>query len=350
MKKPSYLRIPEWADMDVHGWANGEQGRNIRRSNGTKKNDDEEMEKLEKNVLKASDEIMQLQKDIGIDIITDGEMRRNNYIYPFCETLNGFNFQMKKEKVARNGKWKGIFPCVVSEISLKSESERADMSKEWEIAQGMIDIPVKYTIPGPLTISDTVYNDFYEDEEEFLAKLAVAVNQTILQLVAKGCKYIQVDEPVLARYPKKIAKAIKNVERCFEGVPNDVTKIVHVCCGYPVYLDQKDYEKADLDAYLQIADALNESIIDQISLEDAHRRNGPELFKRLHKKTIILGVICVCSSRVESVDEIREHIRDVLQYLPRNQVMPAPDCGLIMLPDDIMKQKMKNLVEAARTA
>jgi len=350
MKKPSYLNIPCWAEKDVFGW--GKENPEHATQNGDMKQKQQkeilEKEMLEKQVMQATGEVMDFQSQVGIDIITDGEMRRNNYIYPFCRTLYGFDFEKQKEKTCRNGKWTGNLPCVVSEVSLKPESERSDLAKEWQIAQDISDVPVKYTIPGPLTIADSVANCFYDNEDDFTAKLASMINHTILSLVKRGCKYIQVDEPVLARYPKKAAAAIPNVEACFKDVPNDVTKIVHICCGYPMHLDQKDYEKAEQNAYLEIADCLNNSIIDQVSLEDAHRRNQKELFHKLHKKTIILGVVDVSSSRVESVDEIRQHIKDVLEYVPRDKLVIAPDCGLVLLPDDVMKTKLKNMVAAAK--
>jgi len=352
MKKPKYLNIPSWAENDVYGWGkknpnlvvNGDCG-----EEETKRREQLEKEQLEKQILQATKEVLNFQTDVGLSVITDGEMRRNNYIYPFCKTLNGFDFENQKEKTCRNGKWTGNLPRVVGEVSLKKESERADLSREWRIAQDLSSVPVKYTIPGPLTIADSVANCFYETDEEFTAKLAPLINHTILQLVAQGCTYIQVDEPVLARYPHKAEAAIKNVETVLKGVPDHVTTVVHVCCGYPQYLDQKDYEKAELSAYLEIADFLNNSSIDQVSLEDAHRRNSGQLFEKLNKKTVIVGCVDVSSSRVESVEEIVRHIKDVLQYVPREQLVVAPDCGLIMLPDDVMREKLKNMVAAANS-
>jgi len=294
--------------------------------------------------------VIGFQSDVGISVITDGEMRRNNYIYPFCKTLTGFDFENQKEKTCRNGKWTGNLPRVVGDVALKPEAERVDQSQEWRIAQDIAgDVPVKFTIPGPLTIADSVANCYYPTDEEFTAALAPLINHTIMNLVKQGCKYIQVDEPVLARYPHKAKDAIKNVEVCLKGVPEDVTTIVHVCCGYPQYLNQEDYEKAELTAYLEIAEHLNNSTIQQVTLEDAHRRNTQMLWKKLNKKTIILGCVDVARSRVESVEEIAEHIKEVLKYHPREKLIVAPDCGLIMLPEDIMKQKLKNMVQAAKS-
>jgi len=350
MKKPSYLKIPSWSENTEFGWGkkNPALAANGAVTNATKRQEELEKELLEKQIIQATEEVIAFQSEIGVDVVTDGEMRRNNYIYPFLNTLTGFDFENQQERTVRNGKWTGNLPRVVGEVSLKPESERADMSVEWRLAQDVSDVPVKYTIPGPLTIADSVANCFYKTDAEFTSALAPLINHTILTLVKQGCKYIQVDEPVLARYPHKAEAAIKNVEVCLQGVPEDVTTIVHVCCGYPQYLDQEDYEKAELSAYLDIAKYLNESSIQQVSLEDAHRRNTHRLFEKLDKKTVILGCIDVARSRVESVEEIQKHIEDVLQYVPRERLVVAPDCGLIMLPDDVMRQKMKNMTAAAR--
>lgn len=341
MKKPKFLTIPTWANRDG--------SENLDHVTQLKKIEKETSKDLMEGLIeKATCEVLHTQRDLGIDVVTDGEMGRNNYIYPFCRNLNGFDFDKLKEKTCRNGKWTGVLPCVVSEISLKPASERSDPKDEWKFAQDNSDVPVKYTLPGPLSIADTVNNCFYENDDIFCEKLATMVNWAVLDLAKQGCKYIQIDEPVLARYPHKVESTIKNLETCFKGLPKDVKRVVHICCGYPQYLDQQDYEKAEQNAYLQIAEAIDQSSIDQVSLEDAHRRNPKELFEKFKNTTIILGVVDVARSRIESVEEICEHINEVLKYFPRERLMIAPDCGLIYLPDEVMKAKMNNMVAAVK--
>ncbi|XP_057304905.1 5-methyltetrahydropteroyltriglutamate--homocysteine methyltransferase-like [Hydractinia symbiolongicarpus] len=342
MPKPDYLKIPCWI-------SNGKENPNyIANYNDVKKQFTSEQ--LQDQVEKAIRETINFQSSIGISVGTDGEMGRNQYVYSFCRNLNGFDFDNLKEKICRNNSWVGNLPQIISKLSLKPENERSDPQEEWRMAQNMSSIPIKYTIPGPLTIADTTANEFYEDEEELSSDLVNCINHAVLGLAKEGCKYIQIDEPVLVRYPEKALKfAIKSLQKCFDGVPDDVTKIVHMCCGYPVYLDQTDYQKADQDAYMKVADALDQIGLDMISLEDAHRRNSMELFKKFKNTTIILGVIDVVKSRVETVDEIKNHIKEVLDYIPLTRLVIAPDCGLIFLPQDILEKKLKNMVEAAKS-
>jgi len=306
-------------------------------------------EELERQVLRATKETIELQEQLGYDVITDGEMRRDKYIYGFCRTLDGFDFENSEEKLCRNGAWVGRLPRVVSEVQVK-EVQKGDTSpaKEWKIAQSMATVPVKFTLPGPMTIADTVVNKYYESDRQLSGKMVSCINKAVLDLVNNGCKYIQIDEPVLVRYPDRaIDYGIDDLEKCFEGVPDDVTKIVHMCCGYPEYLDQEDYQKAEQDAYMKVAEKLDSTKIDQVSIEDAHRRNDLKLFEKFKTTKVILGVIDVVRSRVETVDEIKQHARDVMKVLPRERLILAPDCGLIFLPDDIMKEKLKNMRKAA---
>ncbi|MCK5275136.1 MAG: 5-methyltetrahydropteroyltriglutamate--homocysteine methyltransferase, partial [Alphaproteobacteria bacterium] len=159
---------------------------------------------------------------------------------------------------------------------------------------------------------------------------------------------IQIDEPVFARKPEQaLAYGFENLERCFHGAPDAVTRTVHMCCGYPDKLDNPDYPKADRDAYLQIADAIEASAIQAISLEDAHRHNDLSLLERFKTTTVIFGAVAVAKSRVESVDEIRDRLRQALDHIDADQLMAAPDCGLGLLGRDLAMAKLKNLCTAA---
>ena len=155
-----------------------------------------------------------------------------------------------------------------------------------------------------MKITDTIANTFYKSDEEMGYDLAIAINTEIKRLVDKGCKYIQVDEPLFARKPENaLAFGIKNLEKCFEGVnQNDVEKITHICCGYPDKLDAIDYPKAPLDSYKKIAKALDASTIDSVSIEDAHRYNDLTLLKDFEHTKIIFGVIKIASSKIETVE------------------------------------------------
>ncbi|XP_065052240.1 5-methyltetrahydropteroyltriglutamate--homocysteine methyltransferase-like [Rhopilema esculentum] len=336
--KPEYLGIPCWVKNGKEVINFVEEYNKALSSQGA--------EDIENQLQAATQDIIALQRRVGLDLLTDGELRREKYIHTFCRSLNGFDFQKTKKKICRNGAWEGLLPTIVSKVSHKEEP--GFMAKEWKWSQNMSERPIKVTIPGPMTIMDTFCDDFYNNDEELLNDLAKCINIELKLLAEAGCKEIQVDEPVLMRYPMQgLEYGIKYLSACITDVPKEVFKTVHACCGYPQYLDQTDYEKADKGAYLKLAPSLDNSGFDALSIEDTHRRNDPELFKAFKKMKIVLGVIDVVKSRLETVEEIRKHISDVLEYLPRERLIIAPDCGLIFLPINLVENKLANMVKAA---
>ena len=142
---------------------------------------------------------------------------------------------------------------------------------------------------------------------------------------------------------------VEHLVQCFDGVPEHVTRLVHICCGYPSFLDEQDYHKADPQAYFDLADALDAAPIDQVSIEDAHRPNDLSLLERFSRTTVILGVIAVARSRVETVDEIQSRLLSALNHIDRNRLIAAPDCGLGLLGRDLAVQKLSNLCTAAHS-
>ncbi len=296
---------------------------------------------------RAIKEAVQEQVALGINIPSDGEIPRANYIDYHCRHLNGIDFSVLTKKVMREGAWIAHVPTITGPIS----AQQPFLTHDYHIAQQATSNPIKMTIPGPLTIMDSIADRYYFDEEKLGIALATSINKEVKALVDAGCKWIQVDEPLFARYPEKALQfGIQLLERCFDGVPDDVTTVVHICCGYPLYLDQENYMKADPQSYGKLAQALDKSIrIKALSIEDAHRRNNTELFSLFKHKIIILGVIDVSRSRVESIDEITEHIQNVLRYIPVERLMIAPDCGLTMLPRNIAQEKVKNMCAAVRS-
>ena len=165
-----------------------------------------------------------------------------------------------------------------------------------------------------------------------------------------GCKHIQIDEPLFARKPKEaLDYGLDNIERCWHGVPDGVTKVMHMCCGYPNHLDQEDYVKADPQAYFDLARAVDETVVDAASIEDAHRHNNLELLDLFSRTTVIFGVIAIARSRVETLEEVRERLRAALQHLPPERLLAAPDCGLGHLGRDLAMQKLKVLSAAAKS-
>jgi 5-methyltetrahydropteroyltriglutamate--homocysteine methyltransferase len=218
------------------------------------------------------------------------------------------------------------------------------------VAQGFSPRQVKITVPGPVTITDTVANRHYADDRSLAFDLAAALNFEIRALAAAGCEYIQVDEPLFARkVDAALDYGIECLERCFDGVPDHVTRVVHICCGYPNHLDDRDYHKADPESYFRLAHALDGAAIHQVSIEDAHRHNDLTLLDEFRDKTVVFGVVAVAKSRVEAVEEVAMRLTEALDHIDRSRLVAAPDCGLGLLGQRLARAKLAVLCEAARS-
>ena len=294
---------------------------------------------------RATAEVVRAQVDAGIDIPTDGEIRRENYIHYQCRHFGGIEFEILTP-VRMRGTTESLLPTITGPITPGG----SPLPRDFEVAQEATDRPVKITLPGPMTIIDSTADAFYGDDRALGNDLAVALNTQILELAAAGCLWIQVDEPVMARRPDAaLAWGIKTLARCFEGVPPHVTRVAHACCGYPNHLDQEDYVKAPLSSYLDLAAALDDAPIDAVSLEDAHRHNDlDDLLPRFTKTTVIFGAIAIATSRIEPVDEIRARLEAAAERSPAG-IIAAPDCGLGYLGHDLAITKLRNLTEAAHS-
>jgi 5-methyltetrahydropteroyltriglutamate--homocysteine methyltransferase len=337
--KPKYLKITDWF--------NAQGGTDT--ANPTKYYNQEvnQMgEKAEELFVQAAKEVIEDQIDSGIDIITDGEVRRENYIHYHCRHIDGVDFNKLTEKVARTGNYKCWLPTIVSKV----RAQDSFLVHDWEQSQKFSSKPVKITLPGPMTIADTIANTFYTSKDKMGFDLAEVINVEIKRLQKAGCKYIQVDEPLFARKPEDaINFGINNLAKCFEGIKNgEVEKITHICCGYPDKLDSIDYPKAPLNSYHKIADQLNQSVINTVSLEDAHRYNDLSLLEKFPDTKIIFGVVKIASSDEETIDEIQSRVNAATKFIKKEQLIAAPDCGLGHLPRDLAKRKLKIMVDAVK--
>ena len=224
----------------------------------------------------------------------------------------------------------------------------AFLAEDWKLAQSYTNRPVKITMPGPMTVTDTNANVYYASDKELGADIADALNKEVLTLADAGCIHIQVDEPVFARKPQNALDfGVENLERVFHGAPDHVVRTMHMCCGYPDRLDRLDYPKADPKAYFQIIEAVDQSSIQVVSIEDAHRHNDLSLLDRIQNTTVILGVVAIALSRVESVEEIVDRLKTALDHIDSDRLIAAPDCGLGLLGRDLTRAKLKNMCEAA---
>ncbi len=337
--KPDYVPVQDWFQIEE-----GQVSASATRAYDPRLvNPDAEAEALFR---RAAGEAIADQVACGIDIVTDGEVRRENYVHYHCRHLEGIDFEDLTRTVARGGAYEAELPTVRGPVMARPGSF---LTHDFAVAQEQSERPVKMTLPGPMTISDTTADGYYGDPAKLGADLARALNQEIRALENAGCRYIQVDEPVFARKPAEtLAFGIDNLNRCFEGVGQEAHRIVHICCGYPRWLDDESYQKADPNAYFEIADALEASCVDQVSLEDAHRHNDLALLDRFRNTAVIFGAIAIARSAVEPADAIAQRLEEALQHIEAERLIVAPDCGLGFLTRELAMQKLTNMCQAAK--
>ena len=334
--KPEYVPIPDWFQEET----------TVAKDPTRALDDCRACHDLEvKDLLdRGTQEVVLEQVRLGIDIPSDGEVRRENYIHYHCRNLAGIDFSSLTRKAMRDGQWVVAVPTIRGPVKARD----VFLVRDWQVAQSVTEKPVKITLPGPLTIMDSTYDSFYNDERRMAADLATALNHEVDRLARAGCRHIQIDEPIFAREPDKALDfGIENLERCFYGVPADVKRTIHICCGYPDRLDSEQYEKAPLQSYFRLAPALDEAALDVISIEDAHRHNDLTLLELFKHRTIILGVIGIARSRIESAEEVASRLKQALVHIDKERLIAAPDCGLGMLSRPQVKAKLANMVAAA---
>ncbi|NNE94987.1 MAG: 5-methyltetrahydropteroyltriglutamate--homocysteine methyltransferase [Acidimicrobiales bacterium] len=268
------------------------------------------------------------QLECGVDIPTDGEMRRENYLHYHCRHLHGIDFTRLTDRLLRNGSWSGKVPTFVGPIYPRDHF----LHRDHEIASAGVEAPIKITVPGPITLMDSTADAHYGDDRAWGEALAAAINDEVLHLTGGGCTQIQIDEPAFARYPDRALDfGFDLLERCLFGVPEGVTTTLHMCCGYPDRLDNEDYPKADPSAYLTLAPHVDTAPIDIVSIEDAHRPNDLDLFRRFERVSVAVGTVAIARSTVESPEAIAARLGEVADILGTERLVAAPDCGLGLL-------------------
>ncbi len=335
--KPDYVALPDWFNAAA-GPDTAEPTKHWRAAMASMGDEVETI--IARGVAQAVGD----QVAAGIDIPSDGEIPRENYIHYHCRHLHGVDFDNLTDKALRGGAYRAALPTIRGPISVAQHF----LAVDWQRAQKNTARPIKITAPGPMTIADTTCDAYYHDARKLGIDLAQALNAEVLSLAQAGCRYIQIDEPVFARYPQAaLDYGIENLERVFHNCPKHVTRVAHMCCGYPDRLDRDDYPKAEPAAYFQLADAMEDSAVQWLSIEDAHRHNDLALLERFATTTIILGAVTIAQSRIESVEEIHARLTEALNHIDKTRLIAAPDCGLGLLDRQSARQKMQNLSTAA---
>jgi 5-methyltetrahydropteroyltriglutamate--homocysteine methyltransferase len=274
------------------------------------------------------------QERAGLDIITDGEIRRESYSNRFATALEGIDLDNPAQVVARSGKLNYV-PRIVSKIRRKHAVEVRDM----QFLRANTDRRAKVTVPGPYTMSQQAHNDFYKDEEEMAFDYAAAVNEEIKDLFAAGADIVQIDEPYMQAVPDKARQfGLKALNRALEGVKGETA--VHLCFGYAAMVANRPGEYQFL---AELADAS----MNAISIETAQSSLDCSVLKKLPGKKIILGVLNLGTNDVETPEIVAARIRRALPYIDAERLVIAPDCGMKYLPQDVAFGKLKAMTAGA---
>jgi 5-methyltetrahydropteroyltriglutamate--homocysteine methyltransferase len=275
------------------------------------------------------------QERAGLDIITDGEIRRESYSNRFATALEGLDLDHPGTITSRSGHPIQV-PRIIGAIRRKYPVQVRDL----KFLRANTDRKIKITVPGPFTMSQQAVNEHYKTEEAMTLDYAGAVNEEIKDLFAAGADVVQIDEPYMQAYPDKARKfGIKALNRALDSVEG--TTAVHICFGYAALV-------AGRPAGYSFLPEFSESTAKQISIETAQSKLDCSVLQTLPGKTIILGVIDLSSHEVESVETVAERIRRALPFVSRDRVVVAPDCGMKYLPRDVAFGKMRAMVEGAR--
>jgi 5-methyltetrahydropteroyltriglutamate--homocysteine methyltransferase len=275
------------------------------------------------------------QEEAGLDIITDGEIRRESYSNHFATALVGLDLDNPGEALDRSGHPNPV-PRVVGPISRPAPVEVADV----RFLREHTDRTIKVTVPGPFTMSQQAQNDYYGSAEELALAYADAVNAEVRDLFAAGADIVQLDEPYLQARPEPARRyGVRALNRALDGVVG--TTAVHLCFGYAAIIHERPSGYSFLP---ELADC----VCDQISIETAQSGLDPSVLAGLAGKTIMVGVLDLSDPAVESVETVAERVRRALPYVAADKVVLAPDCGMKYLPRASAEGKMAALAGAAR--
>ena len=297
---------------------------------------------------RAALEAIKDQDRAGIDIVTDGEERRGHYVLHIVNRLEGVDSRKRKPISMRAGTTQQDAPCVIGKLGYKEPLVLEEFLFTKKHASGI----AKIGLPGPSTVADCVADEYYRGDRKRLAfDYADAIHHEVAALVEVGCRVIQFDDPVLLRYPDAArAWGLAALERCFAGLEDRATFIVHICRGYPNKpLERKGIAyKANQDYYRDILSWLADSRLDVVSIEGAASNLDASILSAIGKKSVMLGVIDVGENEVEKVESLVARADQALHFVPKGQLILAPDCGMLELSRASARAKLMNLSRAAR--
>jgi 5-methyltetrahydropteroyltriglutamate--homocysteine methyltransferase len=277
------------------------------------------------------------QERAGLDIITDGEARRESYSNRFATALEGVDIENPGTALDRSGHPNPV-PRVVGKVRRKHAVQVRDLA----FLLANTDRPVKMTVPGPFKMSQQAQNDAYETEEALALDYAAAVNEEIRDLFAAGAHVVQIDEPYMQARPEKARQfGVTALTRALDGVTG--TTAVHICFGYAAIIHERPSGYSFLPELAAVP-------ADQVSIETAQSSLDTSVLTSLPGKTVILGVLDLSTHEVESAETVAARIERALPHVPAERIIAAPDCGLKYLPRDVAYGKMSAMVAGAALA
>jgi 5-methyltetrahydropteroyltriglutamate--homocysteine methyltransferase len=287
------------------------------------------------------------QEDAGIDIVSDGEQSRQHFVHGFLEQVEGIDFAHKVEMGIRKDRYKAMVPTVVGELRLKGRVH----ATEARLARAHTTRKLKFTLPGPMTIVDTIADRHYGDRTKMAMAFAALLNVEARALEADGVDVVQFDEPAFNVYMDEVQDwGITALHRAAEGLT--CTTAVHICYGYGIQanLDWKATLGGEWRQYEAIFPALAGSRIQQVSVECRNARVPMSLLSLLKGKDVLVGVIDVASDAVESADDVLATIAEAMKYVPKERIFPCTNCGMAPMARDVAVAKLQALGAGARLA
>ena len=290
---------------------------------------------------------VKLQEDADIDIVTEGEQSRQHFVHGFLENVEGIDFAHKVEMGIRNDRYKAMVPQVIAPLRLKGRVHAA----EARTARAHTNRQIKFTLPGPMTLIDTIADRHYGDRVKMAFAFAELVNEEAKALQADGIDLIQIDEPAFNVYMTEAADwGIQALERAAQGLT--CATAVHICYGYGIKanIDWKNALGEEWRQYEEILPAIAKSAIQQVAIECVNSRVPLDLLKLLDGKVVQAGVIDVANDAIETPEGIAETVEAVLKFVPKERVVLTTNCGMAPMHRDIAEAKLNALGAGAKLA
>ena len=299
---------------------------------------------LEDGKRRAAAEWLRLEEEAGIDIVTDGEQFRAHFVHGFLEKIDGIDWNKKTVMGIRDNRYDLEVPTVTGQLSRPAPVHL----EEVRFTRAQTGRRLKFTLPGPMTICDTIADEHYGSRPEMAMAFAEILNAEAKDLVAAGVDVIQFDEPAFNVFIDDVNEwGIATLNRAVEGL--DCATAVHVCYGYGIEenLRWKETLGGEWRQYDAIFPAINESAVDQVSLECADSHVPMSLIAHLKDKEVMVGAVAVTPDRVESPEEVAATIREAMGYVDAERILPCTNCGMAPIPYDVAAGKLRALAAGA---